>query len=212
VFDPILLLRGEVLHRKLRIPAIALVLGFAVLPVVEWSASLYIRRDMPTPERVRATSRDSWRDLQVMFEEGSGALPSLPEYFAHVAYQQFIQVSRSYAFPVEGSAIEVSTFSKVDDRIVRTAKKVVVFDTIWFAEALGSARNSGIPGMLIEQGLLVRVVRSNTPRRNSVIAYIVYLAVIGVLVTVAGTDLFRVSLIGFFKRFAIRNAGKESVA
>ena len=90
------------------------------------------------------------------------ALPDLADYLTHRAYQDSLLYSREWIFPVQESAVTLSSYSEENGRVVSRESRVISFDSQWFDGVIADAAIDGLGGMLLAQGGDVAVSRRNS--------------------------------------------------
>ncbi|MCF7914787.1 MAG: hypothetical protein K9L66_06465 [Spirochaetaceae bacterium] len=172
--------------RQLRWPAVAALLFLGVLPVVILPAlSVLLSREveypMPSSQSVAAAKDSprtssstgtavenfSWQELlafdrSVSSSASSSAsadrsLPNFADYLRHRAFQEGYFYGRSYTFPVPGEQISITTYTQEGVEVLSKNKVVKMFTDEWYKDIITSAKNSGVPQLLLEQKQPVQV-------------------------------------------------------
>jgi len=183
---------------QLRWPAAAALLFLGILPVVILPAlSVLLSREVEYPmpaSQSAAAAKDntitrssegtavenfSWQNL-LSFERSvssdvssyassAKSLPNFADYLRHRAFQEGYFYGRSYTFPVPGERISITTYTQDGIEVLSENKVVKMFTDEWYKDIITSAKNSGVPQMLLEQKrpVQVKIAKSEPFRINT---------------------------------------------
>jgi len=180
--------------RQLRWPAVAAVLFLGVLPVVILPAlSVILSREVEYPmpsSHSAAVAKDntitsssegtavedfSWQNLLAFDRSVSSAassaksLPNFADYLRHRAFQEGYFYGRAYTFPMPGEKISITTYTQDGIEVLSENKVVKMFTDEWYKDIITSAKNSGVPQLLLEQKrpVQVKIAKSEPFRINT---------------------------------------------
>ncbi|MBN1685938.1 MAG: hypothetical protein JW852_04740 [Spirochaetales bacterium] len=92
------------------------------------------------------------RLAQLAQNPAGGTLPDLSDYVVHRAYQDSLLYEQEWIYPGQDSGVNLSSYRAEDGRIVEEHKRVLSFDSQWFADVIADAADDGLGGMLLAQG------------------------------------------------------------
>ncbi len=140
-----------------------------LLPAVQKIPGMYTAVNIPAPY----SSEDDMDVNSMAFLEKSFAarvtggsaysLPGIPEYVAHMSYQEGYLFGGAYGFPGSMEQPQISSYQYVDGKIVRTYEKKAVRDQEWLDGILQKKRGIGVIGMVLAQEKSVRAVMTKAP-------------------------------------------------
>lgn len=131
-----------------------------------------LRSELPAPVVRRGAESYDPETLEAMFGEvDAGGLPTLADFAAHVAYQEWLHTGRPYEFPAAGTKVELSTFREVDGVVLRERVELGAFDADWFDSFFAKASVGGPPALLIEAAGPVRAKRGGAGGSPSSVAH-----------------------------------------
>ena|GEM_PF-3314085 len=138
-----------------------------------------------------AVENFSWQNL-LAFERSSSAsshaslsekLPDFADYLRHRAFQEGFFYGRSYTFPVPGEQINITTYKQDGIEVMSENKMVKMFTDEWYEDIISSAKNSGVPQLLLEQNRPVQVkIAKSEPFRINTSIVLVHVGIMLILV------------------------------
>ncbi|MDZ7793436.1 MAG: hypothetical protein U5P10_06995 [Spirochaetia bacterium] len=176
-------------RRQIRWAAAAALLFLGILPVVILPAlSVLFSREVEYPmpasqSEAAVVDNFSWQSLLVFdrtFSSPASSPASLPaslperlpdfaDYLRHRAFQEGYFYGRSYTFPVPGEQISIATYTQDGIEVMSENKVVKTFTDDWYEDIISSAKNSGVPQLLLEQKrpVQVKITKSEPFRINN---------------------------------------------